>query len=61
MALSKVPEIKEQIDSIDTELLKNELSEYGAWDKTELSDHEQNIQRLLWVAGCDIDEQEYID
>jgi len=61
MALSKVPAIKEQLDKIDTELLKNELSEYGAWDEVELSDHEQNIQRILWLAGCDIDENEYTD
>ena len=61
VALSEVPEIKKQLDKIDTELLKNELSEYGAWDDTELSDHNQNIQRILWIAGCDIDEQEYTE
>lgn len=59
LALSQVPEIKKQVDAIDKDLLAKELDEYGAWDETELSDHEQNIQRIVWIAGCDIDEREY--
>ncbi len=57
-ALSEVPYIAEQLAKIDRTLLINELREYGAWDDEELSDHDQNIQRLLWIACGDIVEQE---
>ena len=56
LALSKVPEIAAQLEAIDPETLRKELREYGAWDADELSDHEQNLQRLLWCAACDIRE-----
>ena len=58
-ALSKVPYISEQLAKIDPETLKGELREYGAWDDDELSDHEQNIQRLLWIACGDIVDQQF--
>jgi hypothetical protein len=51
--LSKVPAIACQLAKIDPETLRNELREYGAWDDGELADHEQNLQRLLWLACCD--------
>lgn len=54
LALSRVPEIKAQLDAIDPEVLKSELREYGAWDKDELADHAQNLQRILWLAAGDI-------
>lgn len=56
--LSEVPYIAEQLAKIDPELLKSELREYGAWDDSELSDHDQNLQRLLWIACGDIVENE---
>ncbi len=58
LALSQEPEIKAQIDKIKPELLVECLSEYGAWDTEELKDHEQNIQRILWLAACDIQEED---
>jgi hypothetical protein len=58
LALSKVPHIAEQLAAIDPELLKNELREYGAWDDDEIADHEQNLQRLVWIAAGDIVDQE---
>jgi hypothetical protein len=57
LALSKVPHIAEQLATIDPELLKNELRDYGAWDDTELADHEQNLQRLVRIAAGDIVEE----
>lgn len=57
-ALSEVPYIADQLAKVDPELLKAELSEYGAWDDSELSDHAQNLQRLLWLACGDIVENE---
>ena len=58
LALSKEPEIKAQMDKIKPKLLAECLSEYGAWDEEQLKDHEQNIQRLLWLAASDIQEQD---
>lgn len=54
MALSREPKIASQIAGIDPDLLAKELSEYGAWDETELADHDQNLQRLVWIAAGDI-------
>lgn len=38
----------------DVEDCKNALRPYGAWDDDELEDHEQNLRRLVWLAGCDL-------
>lgn len=55
--LLKVPEIARQLDSIGPELIRAELSEYGAWDETELADDAQNRARIVWSAACDIREE----
>lgn len=52
--LSKVPAIARQLVKIDPQVLQDELREYGAWDAEELADHDQNLQRLLWLAAGDI-------
>jgi hypothetical protein len=54
LALSRVPEIQEQLDAINPQILSDELKEYGAWDETERQDHAQNLQRILWLACGDI-------
>jgi hypothetical protein len=57
LELSENPLIAKQIDKIDPKIIANCLKEYGAWDEDELSDHSQNIKRLLWIAACDIAEE----
>lgn len=52
--LALEPDIREQLDALGPETVKSELREYGAWDDAELSDHEQNLQRLLWLAAGDL-------
>lgn len=52
--LSQQPDIVNQLDKIDPALLAGELAEYGAWSETELADHDQNLQRLVWIAAGDI-------
>src|SRR6202043_1547182 len=59
--LSKVPAIAEQLAKIDPAVLSTELKEYGAWDAEELSDREQNLQRVLWLAAGDITERDGCD
>lgn len=56
-ALSQVPNIARQLAKIDPVVLAAELRAYGAWDTKELANHEQNLQRLLWIAAGDIVER----
>ena len=53
-ALSHQPKIRRQLAKIDPQTLRDELTEYGAWDVEELSDHELNLLRLLWLAAGQI-------
>ena len=55
--LSQQPDIAKQLEAIDPKLLARELDEYGAWDDAELADHDQNLQRLVWIAAGDIVEE----
>lgn len=59
--LSRVPEIKAQLDKIDPAILAGELKEHGAWSADELADHAQNLQRILWLAGGDIRDNDGCD
>lgn len=52
--LKGVPAIQTQLDAIDASILVTVLKEYGAWSKSELQDHEQNLTRILWLACGDI-------
>ena len=45
-----LPEYKKQLLKLDKEQVRKELNEYGAWDDDELSDHEDNLQRLFLVT-----------
>jgi hypothetical protein len=49
-ALSQAPYIAEQLANIDPVKLASELEGYGAWDAEQLADHDQNLQRILWLA-----------
>lgn len=57
LAVSLKPKIARQLNKLDPALLARELKEYGAWDATELADHEQNLQRILWLACGDLSDQ----
>ncbi len=54
LALSNHRKIRRQLERIDAAKLRDELREYGAWSEEELADHEQNLQRILWIAAGDI-------
>ena len=32
------------------------LLPYGAWEEHELTDHKENMLRLIWLIGCDLGE-----
>lgn len=49
--------ILSQYDIIcDPETAKAMLRPYGAWEEGELSDHDENMLRLIWIIGCDLGE-----
>jgi len=52
--LRTLPRIASQLDAMPKCTLKSELREYGAWDAHELSDHDANLSRILWLACGDI-------
>lgn len=51
------PDLAAQLAAIDPTVLREELDEYGAWDDVELADHAENLQRLVWLAACDLNER----
>jgi hypothetical protein len=53
-AMRKAPGIAKQIAGIKPDVLREELREYGAWDEDHLADHNQNLDRLLWLAAGEI-------
>lgn len=55
--LRKVGYISAQLDKLEPSAVAAELKEFGAWDKRELSDHDANLSRLLWIACGDIVEE----
>jgi hypothetical protein len=55
--LLNVPAIRRQFEKIPAELIAAELLQFGAWDGRELSDHETNKARILWIACGDVSEQ----
>lgn len=52
--LRLVPPIARQLQELNPELVASELKEYGAWDDKELTNHEENLNRILWIACGDI-------
>lgn len=53
----QLPEVREELNKIDKEKLIKELTEYGAWSEEELSNHEENLKRILWIASGDIQDR----
>lgn len=47
--------------TVTPEALAAELKDYGAWDADELADDDQNWHRLIWIAACNIAEEESPD
>lgn len=52
--LLKNPAIRKQLKKIPDENLAAELKEYGAWDKEELANREDNEARIIWLAAGNI-------
>ena len=54
-----LPEVIAELEGIDGDSLRKELEQEGAWDAIELSDHDENLNRILWIAACNIHEGMY--
>lgn len=57
--LRTIPSIKRQLKKLNPETLRKELKEYGTWNETELSNHDENLTRWLWIACGDITEKNF--
>lgn len=57
--LLTVPYIAKQLSAIPPELIAAELEGFGAWNSEELADHEENKNRLLWIACGDIVDRQF--
>ena len=55
--LRRVPSVRKQLDALDPARVAAELREYGAWDAEQLANHDDNLDRLLWIACCDLREE----
>jgi hypothetical protein len=61
------PKIREQVEADNfpnkptPEKIRQELAEHGAWYEAELADDEANWLRLIWIAGCNIAEDDEPD
>jgi hypothetical protein len=53
-----LPYIAKQLDEIGAEAIRQELNEYGCWDAEELADDEMNRCRIVWIAACNIREEQ---
>lgn len=59
--LRRKPYIESQLKQIDAAKLRLELQEYGAWDASELADHDANLSRFLWLACGELSDEELCD
>lgn len=55
--LRTVPTIRRQLEKLNPENLRRELKEYGAWNEEELADHNENLNRWLWLCCGNITEE----
>ena len=55
--LRTIPKLRRQLDKIDAETLRDELRTMGAWEDEEMSDHDENLSRILWIACGDINDE----
>ena len=53
-ALMMDPDVSAQLLAFDPRRVAEALQEYGGWSAAELSNHADNLERLLWIACGDI-------
>ena len=56
--VSQLPKVARQLRKLTPAQVRDALKPFGAWDETDLADHNQNLQRLVWVAAGQIVDEE---
>jgi hypothetical protein len=61
-AIDAVNALIRQLDlsGLQPDKVREELWGYGAWDEEELADDEDNLRRIVWIAGCNLREEDNI-
>lgn len=52
-----LPEVIAELGKLDPIKLVKELQEYGTWNELELSNHDDNLSRVLWIACGNIQDE----
>lgn len=55
--LMKVPAIAKQLNAMKDADIVASLREVGAWEPSEMLDRQTNLERIVWLAGCDLKEE----
>ena len=61
LELSRDPAISSQLLAFSPKLVADALQEYGGWTPAQLSNHADNLERLLWIACGDIVDFTFIE
>jgi len=56
-AVRALPEVIAELSEINAEALRNELKDYGTWEESQLADHNENLNRILWIAALEIQDE----
>ena len=56
--VSKDEQVAKWMERYSDEQLKSVILEYGAWDEEELTDRQQNIERIVWLLAWDVFDDE---
>ena len=57
-ALASMPAIRRQLKKLNPEDVRAELKSTGGWSEAgELANHEENLLRVVWLAACQIMEE----
>src|SRR6478736_4299547 len=56
-----LPEVISELSEIDPEKLRLELKEYGAWEPEDITNHNTNLDRILWLACGNIQDEMFED
>ena len=57
--LRTVHYIAHQLADLEPDQVREELAPYGAWSPADLSDHDANLSRLLWLACGTITQEQH--
>jgi len=55
--LRTLPYIADQLKALDENLVRDEVAQYSDWDT---DDHDANLNRLLWIACGDLEEEQFM-